>query len=200
MQPAKFIAFAVPLILVVLSSCSGNPEGAEYFWNPNGSRRTYDVKMLIPRTTGILEGIAIFRGDGTCEINGLRYHKQVLTFDGIPGTEPDIHYVRLARDGIYSRKSNDPTSAENLEVPLPLEIGRKWLYIEDNFRVEYEIVAVEDLDTTEKTYKRCVKVAGNGTKDNHQITTVSYYAPQVGLVKMSMEGYGVLQDWKIRDE
>lgn len=188
------------LVLVVLSGCSGNPDGAEYFWISTGSRRTYDVKMLIPRTTGIVEGIAIFRGDGTCEIDGLRYQKEVLTLDGIPGTEPTIYYIRLAKDGIYSRKSNDPTSAENLEIPLPPEIGRKWLYIEDDFRIEMEIVAVEDLDTTEKTYKRCVKVAGDGTKANYRIKMVQYYAPQVGLVKMSVEGSGVLQDWKIRDE
>jgi hypothetical protein len=199
MQTTNVRAIALIVLITLTVGCAGRPDGAEYFWVSTGSRRTYDVKMFIPLAK-VVEGTMIVREDGKSEIDGQSYYKTVTTFDGIPGAEPEVSYARLARDGIYSRKSKDPTSAETLEIPLPLEIGRKWSYSQDDLRMEMEIAAVEDFDTAEKTYKRCLRITGNGTKAAYRIKAVLYYAPKFGLVKMSMEGSGVLMELKIRGE
>jgi hypothetical protein len=198
MQRSRYLLL-LPLLTVVMAGCSRKPEGAEYFWASTGSRRTYDVKMLIP-LAGVVEGTMIEREDGTASIDGSTYHKTVTTFDGIPGAKPEVSYVRLAADGIYSRKSTDPKAPESLEIPLPPEVGRKWTFVQDDLTMEMEISAVEDFDTAEKTYKRCIKVTGSGTKGGDPIKAVSYYAPKTGLVKMSMEGSGFLMDLKLRIE
>lgn len=199
METTTARALALALFIALTAGCSGNPDGAEYFWASTGARRTYDVKMLIP-LAGVVEGVMIVREDGTSEIDGQTYYKTVTSFDGIPGAQPEVSWARLGSDGIYSQKSEDPTSPETLEIPLPPEIGKKWSYSQDDLRMEMEVAAVEDFDTAEKTYKRCLRIVGNGTKAGDRVKAVSYYAPRVGLVKMSMEGTGFLMELKIRGE
>jgi hypothetical protein len=185
-------------VTVLIAGCSREPDGADYFWASAGARRTYDVKMLIP--AGVVEGVMIWREDGNASINGSTYHRSVTTFDGIPGFETFVSYQRLAPDGIFGRESTNPKASETLEIPLPPEVGRKWTSVQDGVTMEMEISAVEDLDTVEKTYKRCLKVVGSGMKGGHQIKSVSYYAPNIGLVKMSTQASEFSMDVKLRVE
>lgn len=180
-------------------ACSSQPKGAEYFAGTAGSRRIYSVRMLVP-LTGVVEGTMIVRVDGTADINGRTYSKSVITFDGIPGAGSEVSYGRLGADGIYSRKSTEPQAPETLEIPLPPDIGRKWSYVQGDLKMDLEISAIEDVDTVEKTYRQCLKVTGIGTKGRNPIKAVSYFAPKTGLVKMSMEGSGVLLEMKLKSE
>jgi hypothetical protein len=198
MRPRNCVLFPICLALL-LATCTSNPDGAEYFWASSGSRKTYDVKMLVP-LVGTLEGTIIEREDGTVNINGKTYHRFITSYDGIPGTETEVGYRRLAPDGIYSRKSTEENAPESLEIPLPPKIGRTWSYSREDLRMEKEIATLEDLDTAEKTYKRCLKITGKGRQGFRSVKTVSYYAPKIGLVKMSMELSGVLMELKIQNE
>lgn len=199
MKRATASALALAISISLTAGCSGNPDGAEYFWVSNGARRTYDMKLLIP-LAGVVDGVMIVRADGTSKIDGQTYYKTVTTFDGIPGAQQEVSYARLGSDGIYSRKSDDLTSAETLELPLPPEIGQKWSFSQGDLRMEMEVAAIEDCDTAEKTYQKCVRIVGSGTKAGARIRTTSYYAPRIGPVKMSMEGSGILMELKIRGE
>lgn len=198
MRRRRHILF-FPFLVSLAAGCSGQPEGAEYFSVLPGSRHTYDVTMIIP-LVGVVEGTMIVREDGTTDIAGRTYHRSVITYNGIPGAESAVSYVRLAPDGIYSRKSTEPNARDRLDMPLPLAVGRKWSHTEDNLTMEMEIAAVEDFDTAEKTYKRCVKITGSGTKGRDRIKTVLYCAPRIGAVKICTERSGVLMEMTLRGE
>ena len=125
-----------------------------------------------------------------------------MTFEGFPGAgaEPEVSYDRLASDGFYSRKPTDPASSAELEIPLPVVIGRKWSGDHDGIPVEMELVAIEDLDVAEKTYQRCLKVVSNGVKGGQRVRAVSYYAPRIGLVKTSLSQGAADIEMTIRSE
>lgn len=186
------------LVLLVVG-CSRQPEGAEYFWVSAGARLTYDVKILNP-TAGTIEGTMTLREDGTINVAGHTYHKTVTTFQGLPGAGNEVSYTRLAPDGIYSRESPDPSVPETLELPLPPDLGRKWSTTDDDLTMEMEITAIEDCDTVEKTYKKCIEITGNGSKAGIAVKELSYYAPKTGLVKMSLEAAGFLMELTLQSE
>jgi hypothetical protein len=186
------------LVLALATSCSKEPTGAEYFGSPSAERKTFDVKMLVP-FTGEVKGVAIISNRGTETIGGKTYYKMVTTFEGIPGTQPETSYSRIAEDGVYSRKSTDTSAPETLEFPLPPTVGRTWSLTQDDLSLAMSIAAVEDFDTASKTYKRCLKVVGTGKKGGDSIEATSYYAPNVGMVLMSMKGPGFTMEMKIRE-
>lgn len=195
---------AVPSLLLLLvlqfSACSGKPEGADYFWNGSGPEvKHYAMRTLIPGT-GIVDGTMIQRTGATAMIDGRTYHKTVTAFDGIPGAQGSTSYARLASDGIYSRTSTDPKAPEVLDTPLPPVLGRKWSVAQGALTLDLEISTIEDFDTAEKTYKDCMKVTGSGTNAGVPVKFVSYYARNLGLVKMSMEGEGVLLELNLRSQ
>ena len=191
----------VTVLVGVVVGCSGRPDGAEYSWLSAGARTTYDMKVLTP-STGVIHGTMITRQDGTIAIGGQTYYKSVTTLEGVPGAaEPEVSYQRLGRDGIYSRKSVDASAQDVLDIPLPPEVGRKWSSSHGDLVLENSIVAIEDVDTAEKTYRKCLRVQGNGTKGGGTIQIVSYYAPQIGLIRSSMVlGNGVSIELKRRQE
>jgi hypothetical protein len=186
---------------------SHEPEVAEYFLFPAGHRNIYDVRIVDIPSHKIIKGTVIRREDGTVNIGGKTYHKKAITVDGIqdeiPFLGPDkvsYVYVRLAADGIYSRKSTDPKEPEILSIPLPVKVGRKWTVVQGGLREEMEISAVEDLDTAKKIYKRCIKITNTVIKTKERDgfigrallshmeegKSVVYYAPKIGLVKGEM--------------
>jgi hypothetical protein len=196
----RLLRILVLVLVGTTAGCSGRPPGAEYFWLSPGARITYDMKILAP-LTGVIQGTAIFREDGTTTIAGQTYHKSVVTFDGVPGAESETSYERLGKDGIYSRKSVDASGEEVLEIPLPPDVGRNWSYGRDDLKLDNTIAAIEDVDTPEATYRKCLKVVGTGTKGGTSVRTLSYYAPQVGLIKQSMVlGNGVSIELKRREK
>ncbi len=172
--------------------------GAEYFGSTSDERKTFDVIVLGPFGNQI-KGVAIVSNRGKETIDGKTYYKTVMTFDGIPGSQPQTSYDRLGADGVYSRKSTAANAPETLEFPLPPTVGRKWLYTQDDINMEMQVAAIEDFDTANKTYKRCLKVIGNGEKGAAPIELTSYYAPKLGLVFMSMRGPGFGLEIKLRE-
>lgn len=133
---------------------------------------------------------------------GRTYHESIITFDGIPGAQPEVAYVRLAQFGPgwhYSRKSTDPNAPESLAIPLPPKVGRIWTDAQGPLAMEMRIAAVEDVTAAGRTYQRCLKITGS-TSGADRIATVSYWAPRTGMVKLSMEGDGFRMDVKLRRE
>ena len=185
------------LLLLALAGCSDEPEGAEYF-SANGAKRlVYDIKVLVP-FTGEVKAVAVKTNHGTVQIEGCSYYKIVTVYDGLPGAESETAYMRLAVDGIYSRKSTDPGASEQLELPLPPIIGRKWVSVGDDGDFQNEILAIEDLLTIDRTYRRCVKVVSSGTKDGFPMEITAYYAPNLGLVQQTEQAAGITAELKLR--
>lgn len=194
------LRLALSLALIFLSvGCSNEPEGLSYFGSlKDGERKTYDVKMLVP-FTGQVNGVAIISNRGKETFDGETYYKTVATFEGIPGSQPETSYLRIGDDGIYSRKTLSADAPETLEFPLPATVGRTWVSKQDGLMLEMSITSIEDFDTASKTYKDCIKVVGTGTKDTHPIEATSYYAPDVGMVLMSMKGPEFTMEMKVRE-
>lgn len=190
----------ITLALVTIgASCSRGPANSKYFWAAPGVRRVYDAKVRIPFAED-LNGTAIMRHDGTVTVDGHTYHTIVTTFDLMQASDPEVNYYRLSQDGIYTRKSLDPAVPEVLDLPLPPEVGRKWSYELGNVKADCEILAVEDVDTAKRTYRQCLKVASIGTQGGDAVRTVSYYAPEIGIVKTSVEGAGMIMELRLREE
>lgn len=193
---------ALVVFFAVLSGFSSQifcPGEAEYFWGGNTERKTYTLKMAI-EGAGITEGTMILRQDGTAIIGGTKYYKLLLTTEGIPGATTANYYTRLGEDGIYSRETTDSSVLDSLDIPLPVQVGRKWQHIQGDTRLEMEVLAFEDLDTAEKTYRHCLKIAGKGMAGSDISEETMYYAPKVGLVKGSATySLGVLMEILLRE-
>ena len=186
-------------LLALAASCSKEPSGAEYFAPPpEGERRTYDVTVAGPLTRQV-KGVAIVSNRGEETVGDQTYWETVTTFDGIPGSRPETSWVRVGDDGVYSRKSTDPTAPETLEWPLPPTVGRTWSSRQAEVDMKMTIAAMEDLDTAGKAYRNCLKVIGTGRKGTASLETTSYYAPDVGLVLTSTKGPGVVMEMRLRD-
>lgn len=187
------------LLALLVVGCSTQPEGAEYFWTPADFQRVYDVRMVLPGA-GTIAGTLTLRGEGTTEVAGHTYHKTVATFEGLPGFDTEVTYSRLASDGIYSRSSPDPSVPETLEIPLPPDLGRKWSSAQDDVTMEMEVTAIEDCEAGETSYERCLEITGSGSKAGVAVKDTSYYAPEIGLVKVSMEIAGALVEVTLQSD
>jgi hypothetical protein len=191
----------VSVVFVALFGGVGHSQqGNEYFAVTSGMRTVYDVKAL--SIVGVLEGNMIVREDGTQEIGNHTYHKIVTTTSGLFEKEdPKISYIRLGADGIYSRRSMDPSLPEAMDLPLPPEIGKKWTYTnEEGNQVAMEIAGVLDFDTVANTFERCLKIISKESVDQKEQVAIAYIAPRVGLARMATTLEGVSFEMTIRDE
>ena len=148
---------------------------------------------------GMRYGTVIIHQDGKVTIAGKTYDRFVTTFDRLSGLAPETSYSRLARDGIYSRKTTNPSSRDELEIPFPVQVGRKWIFNQDNLALNMEIAAIEDVDIAGKTYRRCLKLVGKGQRETDPPEVIFYHAPNVGLVRTSMTGPQFVMEMELRE-
>ena len=199
MRRRNSIVLTLALAIGTATGCQTKPSGADYFWLSSESRIIFDVKVIAP-LTGVIQGVAVMREDGTATVGGIEYRKVVVSFDGIPGSQSEVSYYRLGNDGIYSRKSLETAEKEILEFPLPPKVGRTWSSIQGTSQFEHEISSVEDLDTADATYQACIKISSKGSRDGQEMQVVSWYGPGVGLIKSSISASGVLIEMNRRTE
>jgi hypothetical protein len=184
--------FVLVLLGLVGWNAFGRPEGAEYFYPAGGDSHKYTFRattgFYVHAQRGSLSSTwgqhATLTHEETITIDGHSYRKMVLR-QNTPGSKHRVTYSRLGKDGIYSRRSDDLTSEEYLELPLPPKIGQKWLYQVEGEHIENEIAAIESVEVGGKTYQKCLRVNSWGTVDGMPAYAVTHYAPLVGMVKFA---------------
>jgi hypothetical protein len=174
----------IALIALVIWNAYRTPS-SEYLYPRDGQSQRYRVKVTADQ--GHIEGGVTIRNENTVKIDGREYNKYVINFDGIPGSKTVTTYMRAEKDGIYSRRSTDRKEAQFLDLPLPPEVGRKWRYNVNGNVVEKEIVSIETVYTSQKSYEKCVKVVSKGISESGSIESTAYHAPGVGQVKAVMK-------------
>jgi hypothetical protein len=174
----------IALIALVVWNAYRTPT-SEYLYPRDGQSQRYRVKVMADQ--GNIEGGVTIHNESSVNIDGRDYNKYVINFDGIPGSKTVTTYMRAEKDGIYSRRSTDKKEARFLDLPLPPEVGRKWRYDANGNVVEKEIVSIETVYISKKTYQQCVKVVSKGISESGSIESTVYHAPGVGQVKAVMK-------------
>lgn len=172
-------AAALSLLLAATLGCA-KAQGKDYFPLAGGARWEYagryssaDGKEFNIR--------AAARVDGETLIGGKKYFKFVLTsdFSGMPGGKrvEEVRYYRYGDEGLYFRKANDPDKADQLELPLPVSAGMKWLSGTAEARAE----RAGSVSAGGREYHDCLKVTYRETAGVR--STEYYYARGVGIIK-----------------
>jgi len=183
--------------LVALAGCSPR-SGPEYFWSGKDGSKTFRVKITKP-SQGTTEGTLVARQQGMKKIAGKDYYELTMTPEGLPGAGPQTIYSRLGKDGMYTRKTDDPSAPEILDLPFPAEVGRTWTYLDGGAQVNMEIAAAVDLKMPTKTYYRCLKVKLRSQSGMRIIQGTTYYAPSLGVVLSSVTGPNGVVEISLRE-
>lgn len=200
------------ILLAALALVSWNaynkPAGSEYFHPVGGEVRRYGYQSNSGLMRHAVDGtLSWSNGDNatmrhleTVDLDGIKYAK--IRSDCNPktrGTSELIIYSRLAKDGIYTRRSMKSRAPEYLELPLPPQVGRRWQYRIDNEIMECEIAAIGSMELGGKTYDKCVMVKSWGTVDSLPASGTTWYAPGVGVLKRSSSVAGSSFDIVLHD-
>ena len=186
---------------IVLTVLSATPclKGQESFFVLEVERQAhYDIDT--GTALGLRRGEAIERIDGKQDIKGKTYFKTVLVFSGIPGREPSIWYQRVAPEGRYELRFENGQPVEQLDIPFPVEIGRKWVSKFNNVESTCRVEARESAILPQETYEGAFKVACSWKIRRVKYDSYAYYVAGIGLVKLvERNSNGRVSEFRLRD-
>jgi hypothetical protein len=168
-------------------SCSEKPN--DYFLLKTNLKTEYSIEYLVP--SGEVTGKMVASTGNEININDNKYFIVTLAYSGVPGMENQTYYYRKSNKGIVFLESKEDT-IDHIELPSNLKIGEKWRIKTKDRNIKYEIISIEDLITTERTYKECIIIEGNGsvfidagkkTETEGDLKAKYYYAKGIGMVK-----------------
>lgn len=202
----KYLLFAG--IAIVGWNTFSKPAGAEYFYPSTFGTNHYDLQRNADHFVSSINGSfsPALANDATLSHTEMAlvgwsfYRKIELKILSARSSISDITYSRLGSDGVYSRKSSDTDSPEYLELALPPKVGHRWRYQAGNDDMECEIAALETMEIAGKTYEKCLKVKCWGTMNGRSAYILKYYAPNIGLVKLSSVVGGVGVEMTLADK
>jgi hypothetical protein len=160
----------------------------------DGLERRYSVEYVIA-LAGSRKGVFVFRVDGKVTINGKSYFKDILVPSGIPGAEPEVTYIRRAKDGLYAIDEKDATKTEYLQTPFPLSLGMEWTVKTSEKTSRYKVETIDTLQLIDRKYDKCLKISYR----EGQIEGTSYYAPGIGEVRGVGKGPGFTMDYTLEE-
>ncbi len=183
------------LLLVSMAAFCGivacsRPKGSEYFPKAGvGSR--YEYLIDYKGSNGIHQAEMVERIDEEVTIQGKRYYKAVISYNGIPGLDQQTIYSRQSREGEFTIDGDSMDKPEYLSAPFPVEEGSSWTSVGHHSTTTVRVVGMETVETPHETYKNCLKLSVK-RKDNSGIAEgTTYLAPGVGSVKMVYNANGV---------
>ena len=184
---------AVLLATLVFYGCSRESSAAEYYPLTANSRWEYETEIS-KSGGGVQKATVVVRIEGTAEIDKQTYYKEITLNKGVPGVPNQTNYRRLTPKGLYTRGETDPGSPEVLTLPFPPVVGHEW----EVENIAMKIEAIESLKTGDKTYQDCLKVVSSWKLENDESASlISYYAPDVGLVKSTLRVHGIVVEMRL---
>jgi hypothetical protein len=163
-----------------------------------GIKYLYDVEL--GSGLGARRAESIERIEGKESINGREYFRTVNVISGIPGTEPDVYFQRLAADGLYVLRYVNGKPIEQLSLPLPFKIGRSWSSRFGDFQSTCRVEAHEPAILPTKTYEDAYKVACTGRMKRRHFKSYGYYVAGIGAVRYVQEnGNGMVLEMRLRE-
>lgn len=182
------LPFFLVACVVLFCGCGGS---REYF--PLSPSAQWEYSVDYAGSFGIPQkGKVVTRVEGTEVINGKTYYKVATVSSGMPGAKDGSKYYRHDTSGIYEFDGTN----EQLFLPSSLDVGRTWTVNEGNQAWTFRVEGIETAHLISKKYDDCVKISFEmvQTTDTmfgpatERLSGVTYRAPGVGEVKMSLRG------------
>ena len=197
------------LVLLLLSSCSSPETG--YFPTAPGAEWTYDISRTSPEIRAPVIQKSIVRNLPARTVDGVTYYPKRYAAGA-------THYFTVSADGV-SRGKPGQEGADPV-IAYPLDVGAEWsagsrLYlflpkslegarddISGNLELDYTITSLEEsVEVPAGYFPRCLRIDAVGFLDLPRrfmlgiriikVEQVQWYAPGVGLVKMTRKEYAI---------
>src|SRR4051794_3072601 len=168
------------------ASCSRKPAApalnqADYLPLVVGNEWYMDAAM--ETSTGeVRKGTAHRVFEETVKQNGLTYIRSRTTIEFPPFAKQE--YTKLLRKdekGFYTINETNPGSREQLEIPLPLAVGRTWERNDGTRALNDRVVGLETVEIGGVVFRDCVHIRSEAA--NEKMAQDYWEAPNVGNIK-----------------
>jgi hypothetical protein len=172
-RPLMLAALAVSL--TPITHAAPGPKGKDAVWFPTreGDTRVYEVreggKVLMGYTDVVTK---VEKKDGAVHVT---IHRDY------PGSTPYVTTIAVTDEGLFRVAVGDQPVAKPIQLlKTPPKVGTKW---ESDAGGRYEVTKEEDVEVPAGKYKAVRVEQVNGDQ-----TTTLWFAPTVGLIKMTTAG------------
>jgi hypothetical protein len=155
--------------------------GDSYFPFNIGDEWTSAITIAVPKVNASAVVGFHQKTESIVERNGKTYFRSRNWWDIQPDNHETITLSRKDAKGIYGIDENSKDAMETLFIPLPLNVGAKWDTIVGSKTVTDTVVAVEDVEVSGKTYKKCLHT--HSSSSDGSSTSDSWRAAGIGDVK-----------------
>lgn len=156
--------------------------GEDFYPLDVGSR--WEYSMEIEDSGAKMERKMEERCVGIEMINGKRYFKVVKGMVGGPSKQV-TGYIRKGEDGVYAIDGRYPDGPEQTLMKLPLTMGTTWVNMTPSGKeTTYRVEGRETVYVRGRRYPDTVKIHARQKTRNREYEGYSYYAPNVGQVKV----------------
>ncbi|MFC2142326.1 hypothetical protein ACFLR7_05280 [Acidobacteriota bacterium] len=210
-RKTSLIILLIGFVLIGSNPLAGKLDYSAYFPSLLNKSGTWEYSMQMMTPTGKITGKMLIRIDGVEESvdiklpdggkHSLDMIKVTSFVSGIPGADKEIRYLRAFKEGIYGTDILDETKQLELDILLPIEIGKVW---KSNFKVSEDKKVsleckVERIGTLEylgqegklQKVEDCLMLTRENKHQDIEIT--EYYKKDVGLIRgiMNISGIGI---------
>ena len=134
--------------------------------------------------TNVTDGTMRVKVIGDYVTNGVTYTQLETSYENIFGIAPQLGYIRVDEDGVYTASEIRGVFAESPIIKFPIEVGKSWDYY-DGEKGRRRIAEVGTMKIGERTFENCVKIERvfDDPEKDGQWTHTDYYAPGFGNVR-----------------
>jgi hypothetical protein len=165
--------------LLPLSALAADIDQSQYLLLHIGDEWTMDWSLTTPQ--GTTKATARRRVVESIVRDGKTYFKLRTWLEGAIRAPEEIEYLRKDESGVLYIKEGAKETGEQIEVPLPLTVGKHWQRHRDGDIVNASIIGLEKVRVGDKTYENCFHIhcedTSAGMKEDY------WEAPAVGCVK-----------------
>ncbi len=159
-------------------------QGAQYMPLELGREMRYQITVS-PAIGKSREATATNKVAERTTVQDKVYFKVTTTIGGVPFMPDTLMYYRPSPAGVFQILEGDEKSPEWLYLPAKIKMGDRWGTETPSGDFQFTALAVEDVETPNRKYAKCLKLKVTIKKTFVTNTQQQWLAPGVGVVKQT---------------